>query len=261
MIYCTCEQLFICYKKESDPMERTFIIHNLDCAHCGAKIETALNNIDGIESAVLNYPLKKLIIKGDITAELIELINKTANSIEAGVVISPAEHGHHHHHSHNEHHDECDCGHSHEHHHHDECGCGHSHEHHHHDECGCGHSHEHLHLAGIMISGKETIEISKTYLPICGTCLIGVDYLFVFRNGCQGFGKPLVPMISGILEMALRVGVIALFIPVVGFSATAYAEASAWIGAMLMNMAAFEHTLRSNLKSPVIRHKKLKSAA
>lgn len=144
MIYCTCEQLFICYKKESDPMERTFIIHNLDCAHCGAKIETALNNIDGIESAVLNYPLKKLIIKGDITAELIELINKTANSIEAGVVISPAEHGRHHHYSHNEHHDECDCGHSHEHHHHDECGCGHSHEHHHHDECGCGHSHEHL---------------------------------------------------------------------------------------------------------------------
>ena len=116
-------------------------------------------------------------------------------------------------------------------------------------------------LAGIMISGKDTIEISKTYLPISGIFLIAVDYLFVFRNGCQGFGKPLIPMISGILEMALRVGVIAIFIPAVGFSATAYAEASAWIGAMLLNMAAFEHTLRSNLKKPVITHKKVNFAA
>ena len=116
-------------------------------------------------------------------------------------------------------------------------------------------------LAGIMVSGAEPIAISKTYLPICGICLISVDYLFIFRNGCQGFGKPLVPMISGVLEMALRVGVIAMFMPVIGFSATAYAEASAWIGAMLLNMAAFEHTLKSNIRKPVIKHKIVNSAA
>lgn len=116
-------------------------------------------------------------------------------------------------------------------------------------------------LAGIMVSGAEPIAISKTYLPICGIFLISVNYLFIFRNGCQGFGKPLVPMISGVLEMALRVGVIALFLPVIGFSATAYAEASAWIGAMLLNMAAFEHTLKSNIRKPVIKHKKVDSAA
>lgn len=116
-------------------------------------------------------------------------------------------------------------------------------------------------LAGIMVSGAEPIAISKTYLPICGIFLISVNYLFIFRNGCQGFGKPLVPMISGVLEMALRVGVIALFLPVIGFSATAYAEASAWIGAMILNIAAFEHTLKSNIHQPVIGHKKVDSAA
>ena len=104
-------------------------------------------------------------------------------------------------------------------------------------------------LAGVMVSGEEPIEIARSYLPICGVFLIGVNYLFVFRNGCQGFGKPLVPMISGVLEMALRVCVIALFIPVIGFSATAYAEASAWIGAMILNFASFEHNLKKNLKS------------
>lgn len=116
-------------------------------------------------------------------------------------------------------------------------------------------------LAGFMVSGSEPISIAKTYLPICGICLIGVDYLFVFRNGCQGFGKPLVPMISGVLEMALRVGVIAAFIPVIGFSATAYAEASAWIGAMVLNMTAFEYYLRKSLGRHAVKHEKISSAA
>ncbi|MBO7472683.1 MAG: MATE family efflux transporter [Ruminococcus sp.] len=116
-------------------------------------------------------------------------------------------------------------------------------------------------LAGIMVSGSEPISIAKTYLPICGICLIGVNYLFVFRNGCQGFGKPLVPMISGVLEMALRIGVIALLIPIVGFRATAYAEASAWIGAMILNMLAFEYNLKKNLSRPAIKHKKIINAA
>ena len=68
-------------------------------------------------------------------------------------------------------------------------------------------------------------------------------------------------MISGIVEMALRISVIAIFIPVLGFSATAYAEASAWIGALLLNMTAFEHTLNKNLARKSIRHDKIKTAA
>ncbi|SHM65967.1 heavy metal translocating P-type ATPase [Ruminococcus flavefaciens] len=140
-------------------MEKVFSISNLDCAHCGAKIEEAINKLEGIESAVLNFPMKKFKIKGELTDELITEINRIASSIEAGVIISPIEkgkksHSHHHHeHEHHHHHDEeCGCGHDHEHehhHHHDEeCGCGHDHEHehHHHDEeCGCGHDHEHEH--------------------------------------------------------------------------------------------------------------------
>ena len=116
-------------------------------------------------------------------------------------------------------------------------------------------------LAKIMVTGTEPIRIAGTYLPICGIFLFAVDFLFVFRNGCQGFGKPLVPMISGIAEMALRIGVIALFINVIGFRATAYAEASAWIGALILNMASFEHTLNKSLETSVIHHKKLRTAA
>ena len=137
-------------------MEKSFSVLNLDCAHCGAKIEEAINKLDGIESAVLNFPLKKFKIKGELTDELISKINKVANSIEAGVIISPIEKEHHEHkheHHHHHHDEECGCDHDHEHehhHHHDEeCGCDHDHEHehhHHHDEeCGCDHDHEHEH--------------------------------------------------------------------------------------------------------------------
>ena len=116
-------------------------------------------------------------------------------------------------------------------------------------------------LARLMVNGTEPVEIAKTYLPVCGIFLFAVDFLFVFRNGCQGFGKPFIPMISGIIEMALRIAVIALFISTVGFRATAYAEASAWLGALLLNMTAFEHTLRKNLAPPAVSRKEIKTVA
>lgn len=115
-------------------------------------------------------------------------------------------------------------------------------------------------LARVMINGSESIAIAKTYFPVCGIFLFGVDYLFVFRSGCQGFGKPFVPMISGIAEMALRIAVIALFISTVGFRATAFAEAAAWVGALLMNMTAFEYTLRKHLKAAAPKSKKAQIA-
>ena len=85
-----------------------FSSENLDCAHCGAKIEEAISKLGGVESAVLNFPMRKIKISGNITDELLEEINRTASSIEAGVVISPAVHDHHHHH------EGCECCHGHE---------------------------------------------------------------------------------------------------------------------------------------------------
>lgn len=116
-------------------------------------------------------------------------------------------------------------------------------------------------LARIMLTGAEPIALAKQYLPICGIFIFGVDYLFVFRNGCQGFARPLIPMISGIVEMILRIAVIAVFIPVIGFRATAYAEASAWLGALILNMTAFEVILGKYQRCNPLRHKKIKTAA
>lgn len=46
-------------------------------------------------------------------------------------------------------------------------------------------------------------------------------------------------MCSGIVEMAVRICVIFLGLPVVGFAAAAYAEGTAWLGALFINLAAY----------------------
>lgn len=103
-------------------------------------------------------------------------------------------------------------------------------------------------LASIMLSGEEQIGLAGQYLPICGLMLFAVDFLFVFRSGVQGMGYPFIPMCSGILEMALRISVIALFISGMGFRATALAEVFAWSGALLLNAVAFVRILGLRLK-------------
>ncbi len=75
--------------KEDDAMEKIYIVKNLDCAHCGGKIEEAISHFDEVESAVLNFPMRKIKISGRITSELERRMNTTAQNIEAGVELVP----------------------------------------------------------------------------------------------------------------------------------------------------------------------------
>lgn len=72
-------------------MTKTYTVNNLDCAHCGAKIEELIADMQGIESAVLNFPLKKLSVTGEFNEDTLELMNVLAQAVEAGVEIIPFE--------------------------------------------------------------------------------------------------------------------------------------------------------------------------
>ena len=102
-------------------------------------------------------------------------------------------------------------------------------------------------LATLMLSGEEQISLAAQFLPITGLMIFAVDFLFVFRNGVQGMGAPFIPMCSGILEMIMRISVIALFIDSIGFKATAFAEVTAWIAALLLNAIAFTTLLSKKI--------------
>ena len=44
-------------------MKKTFALEELDCAHCAAKMEDAINKIDGVISANISFMTQKLTIE------------------------------------------------------------------------------------------------------------------------------------------------------------------------------------------------------
>lgn len=46
-------------------MKKKFKMVNLDCANCAAKMEAAINKIDGVESAVVSFMAQKLTLVAD----------------------------------------------------------------------------------------------------------------------------------------------------------------------------------------------------
>lgn len=46
-------------------MKKTFLLEDLDCANCAAKMETAINKIDGVIEAKVSFMTQKLTIEAD----------------------------------------------------------------------------------------------------------------------------------------------------------------------------------------------------
>lgn len=44
-------------------MKKKFKVENLDCAHCAAKMEEAINQISGVEQASMNFMTQKLTLE------------------------------------------------------------------------------------------------------------------------------------------------------------------------------------------------------
>jgi len=46
-------------------MRKVFKLEDLDCASCAAKMEDAINKIDGVEKATMSFMMQKLTIVAD----------------------------------------------------------------------------------------------------------------------------------------------------------------------------------------------------
>ena len=46
-------------------MRKVFKLEDLDCANCAAKMEAAINKIDGVEKATMSFMAQKLTIVAD----------------------------------------------------------------------------------------------------------------------------------------------------------------------------------------------------
>ena len=46
-------------------MKKTFKIKDLDCAHCAGKMQDAINKLDGVNEAEVNFLLSKFVLDAD----------------------------------------------------------------------------------------------------------------------------------------------------------------------------------------------------
>lgn len=46
-------------------MKKKFILEGLGCANCAAKMEDAINKLDGVKEATVNFMTQKLVIEGE----------------------------------------------------------------------------------------------------------------------------------------------------------------------------------------------------
>ena len=66
---------------------KVYIINGLDCAHCAAKVEERINEVPGVENAVLTYATRQLRITAENPDALIDEIRRVSAALEEGVTI------------------------------------------------------------------------------------------------------------------------------------------------------------------------------
>ena len=95
-------------------------------------------------------------------------------------------------------------------------------------------------ITSFMLNDAVIISYTREFLFLTGIAVFPLGWLFVFRNACQGMGKTVLPMLSGVLEVVMRVATALLLVPGLAFAGVAIAEVSAWIGAFVMLMITYE---------------------
>ena len=89
----------------------------------------------------------------------------------------------------------------------------------------------------VMAFGYDFLKVMAAGLPM-------LYLLFVYRSTLQGLGDTVVPMASGFVELAMRVGAALLLPQLIGYWGVYLAETAAWAGAGIFLIAGCYRRLR-----------------
>ncbi|MBR1659979.1 MAG: cation transporter [Oscillospiraceae bacterium] len=67
-------------------MKKSYKIE-VDCANCAAKIETALNRLEGVEKATVSFLTQKLVVEAEDPDALLPQIEKTGKRVDADFAV------------------------------------------------------------------------------------------------------------------------------------------------------------------------------
>lgn len=95
----------------------------------------------------------------------------------------------------------------------------------------------------------EVIQVAYLYLWIMAVFLMVLFLLHLYRSALQGMGNTLMPMISGVVEFAMRIIVVFTLPAIMGDSGIFVAEIAAWFGATGLLVIVYYREIRKLLGS------------
>lgn len=98
---------------------------------------------------------------------------------------------------------------------------------------------------------KTIVSIGKQYLMISTPFYIFLASIFIFRNTIQGFGRPLIPLCSSIVELLARAFFAIFLSEYFGYIGVFYAGPVAWCAAGILVIAGYIYYLHKFLHAPL----------
>ena len=97
---------------------------------------------------------------------------------------------------------------------------------------------------GLLISGdparlEDILLIGTTQLNVMALGLPVLSLLLLYRSALQGMGNAVIPMLSGFLELAARIAVLAIFAGIWGRWAVYTAVVSGWLAAAVLLVVSY----------------------
>ena len=91
---------------------------------------------------------------------------------------------------------------------------------------------------------EQVLTVGCRYLYVASAGLFMLYLLFVYRSTLQGLGDTVTPMVSGIIELVMRIGNALLLPLLIGEWGVYFAEISAWIGAAIFLIWGYYRRMR-----------------
>lgn len=95
------------------------------------------------------------------------------------------------------------------------------------------------------------VDLAAQMLAINGATYWILGILFVLRGALQGLGHTLIPTVTGVIELVMRVGAAVVLGSIFGFIGVAASNPLAWLGAVVVLVPAYMVAHRQLAKAPV----------
>ena len=103
-------------------------------------------------------------------------------------------------------------------------------------------------ILGCFLAGEEqaraAIAVGYEFLIVLAVFFPFLYLLYILRSCVQGMGDTLLPMISSIVQLFMRVSCALLLTRLIGGRGVFFGEAAAWVGADLLLFAVFVHRIK-----------------